>query len=293
MSKTVSAFMERVTEAVGGASVLDPVAQAGGALTALIPRGPVKDLLSGTDVGHPLHPVLVPVPIGAFTGAVYLDLTGGDRKASRRLVGLGLLASLPTVAAGLSDWGDTQGAERRVGVAHALSNAVGVSLMAGSWVQRLFGGSGRRMALAGVGAIGVGGWLGGHLSYALGVGVDTTAFQTPPTDWTDACAELDLRGSAPYAVTVLDAPIMLVRHEGELRALNDRCTHRGGPLSEGQVVDGCVECPWHGSRFSLDDGSVVQGPATRPAATFETRIVDGRVQVRRQESRALRTNPTS
>lgn len=295
-TKTLSALVERVAEAIGGATFLDPAAQAGSKLTDLIPRGPVKDLLSGTDAGHPVHPALVAVPIGTFTGAVFLDLTGGDAAASRRLIGLGLASSVPTVAAGLSDWGDTQGDERRVGVAHALSNAVGLGLMAASWVRRGSGGGsggGKALALAGMGAIGLGGWLGGHLSYALGVGVDTTAFQKPPTAWTDACSEFDLRGSSPYVVTVEDTPVMLIRHDGELRALNNRCTHRGGPLSEGEVVDGCIECPWHGSRFSLDDGSVARGPASRPAPTFETRIVEGRVQVRRQESRALRTNPVS
>ena len=86
---------------------------------------------------------------------------------------------------------------------------------------------------------------------------------------------------------------MLLRQGGRLHVLGDRCTHRGGALHEGQVVDGCIQCPLHGSRFSLDDGAVERGPATRPAPVFEVRIVDGRVQVRRQEVRALRTNPVA
>ncbi|HEY3750415.1 MAG TPA: hypothetical protein VGL80_14545 [Pseudonocardiaceae bacterium] len=102
--------------------------------------------------------------------ATSLDLVGGaaGRPAARRLIGLGLLAAGPTAAAGWSDWLDTEGAERRVGLVHATSNAVGLSAYALSWWQRRRGGGGRAAGLAGAVALGVGGWLGGHLAYALG-----------------------------------------------------------------------------------------------------------------------------
>ncbi len=189
------------------AAVLDGPAELGCRLAGRLPHGPVRDVLSGTPLGHPLHPVLVTVPMGAFVGASFLDLTGGDEEASRR--------------------------------------------------------------------------------------VDTTAFQRPPSEWADACAESDLAQDVPYAVTVEDMPVVLVRHGDALRALGNRCTHRGGPLSGGPVADGCIECPWHGSRFDLTDGAVVRGPATRPQMVVESRVVDGRVQVRRSEVRTLRLNPTS
>lgn len=176
---------------------------------------------------------------------------------------------------------------------HAASNTVGLALLTGSWLSRRGGGGGRLLALAGFGVMGVGGWLGGHLSYALGVGVDTTAFSRPPTDWTDVCAETDLLEGQPQSFTVEEVPVLLVRHEGQLRALGDRCTHRGAPLHEGPVVDGCIECPWHASRFSLDDGAVVRGPATRPQPAFDVQASGGRVRVRRAEQRALRLNPAS
>jgi nitrite reductase/ring-hydroxylating ferredoxin subunit len=146
-------------------------------------------------------------------------------------------------------------------------------------------------ALAGLGVLTFSGWLGGHLAYALGVGVDTTAFTALPTEWTDACEIGDLEEDRPHLVHVGGAPVLVVRERGALVAMSDRCTHRGGPLHEGTVQDGCVQCPWHSSRFDLTDGSVLQGPATRPQAVLETRVVQGRVQVRRDESRALRTNP--
>ena len=289
----MSRLLERGTLALEKAEVLDHAADVGQRLTGRLKPGPAKDLLSGTPAGHPVHPVLVTVPIGALTGAVALDALRGDAAASRRLIGLGILSALPAAAAGLSDWHDTQGAERRVGVVHALCNTAGLALFTGSWVVRGRGSGGRLLAVAGLGVIGVSGWLGGHLTYALGVGVDTTAFQTPPTEWTDACAESDLDGDAPLHVTVADTPLLLLRHRRDVRVLGDRCTHRGAPLHEGRVVDGCIECPWHASRFSLEDGAVERGPATRPAPVFEARVVDGRVQVRRHEPRTLRTNPVS
>lgn len=283
-------LLERLTGAIETSTALDRAAELGQKVSSLIPQGPVKDLLSGTYIGHPLHPVLVTLPIGAFTGALALDVTG-DAVASRRLIGLGLLTSVPTAATGLSDWGDTQGAERRIGLVHWASNVVGLGLLTASYVSRRRGGGGKLSALAGYSALGVGGWLGGHLSYALGVGVDTTAFSHLPADWADACAESDLVPGELLGVEAGGEPLLLVRQGTAIRALADRCTHRGAPLHEGEIKDGCVVCPWHDSAFDLVDGSVQQGPATRPQQAFETRIVDGRVQVRHDEQRALRTNP--
>ncbi len=283
--------LERLVVSLEQAAGLDRLGEAARPLTDAVGPGKAKDLLSGTAVGHPAHPLLVTVPIGAFASALALDLSEIDPKASRRLIGLGLLASVPTIATGLSDWGDTEGAERRVGIAHALSNSAAIGLLGASWLARRAGGSGRALAWAGFAVLGVGGWLGGHLAYALGVGVDTTAFTGPPQEWTDACAESDLSAEKPVAVNVADMSVLLVRQQAGVSALADRCTHRGGPLHEGTVVDGCIQCPWHASRFDLRDGSVTRGPATRPQPVLQARVIDGRVQVRRQETHALRNNP--
>jgi nitrite reductase/ring-hydroxylating ferredoxin subunit/uncharacterized membrane protein len=286
------AILERLADRVERMSALDRPADGLQRLTGLLPPGAVKDALSGTPVGHPLHPLAVTVPIGAFVSAAFLDATGGDPTASRRLIGFGLTTALPSALTGLNDWNDVQGGERRVGVVHAACSTAGLALLTSSWLARRAGGRGKVRALAGVAMIGASGWLGGHLTYAHGVGVDTTAFQRPPTEWTDACREDELTG-APLAVTLENMPVLLVRDVDGLHALADRCTHRGGPLSQGVVRDGCVECPWHQSRFDLTDGSVRRGPASRPAATLEVRVLNGVVQVRRSEVRALRLNPTS
>ncbi|MEP6628994.1 MAG: Rieske 2Fe-2S domain-containing protein [Lapillicoccus sp.] len=301
LTRILSRLVDRATSTIERAGALDPAADLVDRVASAIPAGPVKDTLSGVALGHPAHPMLVTVPIGAVTSAVVLDVLGDDQRAARRLVGLGLLSAVPAALSGLSDWSDTRGAERRVGVAHLALNAAGLGLLGASWWVRrpdAAGGPGHRAAgpvlsLAGLSLLGGSGWLGGHLSYAMGVGVDTTAFQRPATTWSDAVAADDLVEGQPVAVLVEDMSVLLVRADGVVRALADRCTHRGAPLHEGTVVDGCIECPWHASRFDLVDGSVVRGPATRPAPVFETRVVDGRVQVRRDEERTLRLNPTS
>src|SRR6185437_10417920 len=104
----------------------------------LIPGGALKDGLSGTWLGHPLHPTLVMVPIGSWTSATLIDLALGGRSspAARRLVGLGVVAALPSAVSGLADWSDTDGAEQRVGLTHATLNAVAVGLFAASWWAR-------------------------------------------------------------------------------------------------------------------------------------------------------------
>ena len=185
-----------------------------------------------------------------------------------------------------------------MGLAHLALNVAGLGVIAASWLSRrkdpgtgVFDSHGPWLTLTGFGIVGASAWLGGHLAYAMGVGVDTTAFQRPPTRWADTVAVSDLVEGQPVTATVGATTVVLVRDRGRIHALADRCTHRGGPLHEGTVQDGCIECPWHASRFDLKDGAVVQGPATRPAPVYETRVIGGRVQVRRDEVRTLRLNP--
>src|SRR5205085_9766883 len=133
-------------------------------------------LLSGTRLGHPLHPALTDVPIGSFTAATVLDLIGGGRteEAVEALLALGIVAAVPTAAAGLADWSETYGSEQRTGLVHAAANVVALSLFAGSLAARRSGrsGLGRVLGLAGMTALSTGGYLGGHLTYARGVGVN-------------------------------------------------------------------------------------------------------------------------
>jgi len=295
----MSTLHDTIADGIEDAAFLDPPADAATyVLHRLLPAGRLKDLLSGTPIGHPAHPMLVTVPIGAWLSANILDVVGGgqSRAAARRLVAVGTAAALPAALSGASDWSYTMGAERRVGLVHAAANWAAIALYGSSWNARRKGRytRGAGLAVLGAAAVGFGGWLGGHLSYSIGVGVDTTAFMMGPTEWTDALAESDLVDGRPVNAMVGIVPVLIVRRAGHVFALGDRCTHRGGPLHEGDVVGDCIQCPWHSSRFNLSDGRVVQGPATRPQPRFQARIVDGRVQVRQVgEQHALRTNPVA
>jgi nitrite reductase/ring-hydroxylating ferredoxin subunit/uncharacterized membrane protein len=267
---------------------LDGIARTVGEVVGkVVPPGPIKDALSGTWLGHTLHPVMTDLPIGAWTSATALDLVGGEESeaASRRLIGLGILASVPTALSGFSDYSDTMGEERRVGLTHAAFNVAALALFAASYGARRNGSSlkGKGLSLLGMGAASVGAYLGGHLSLDMGVGVDHTAYESGPGDWTPTMPESELEEGKATKFEVDGVEIMLTRQGGRVCALSDRCTHAGGPLSEGTIQAGTVKCPWHGSVFSLEDGRVKQGPARAPQPAYETRVVEGRVEVRSSE----------
>lgn len=285
-------LLRTLADRIEHAEALDPLGQKLNSALSAIPRpAPVEDVLSGTPLGHPLHPALVAVPMGAWAAVPLLDAAGED-DAARKLTGFGLLAALPAAATGASDWLTTNSAERRVGLVHALLNYSGIAAYAVSWQQRRRGnrGAGIVASTLGLSLVSLAGWLGGHLSYAQGVGVDTTAFEKFPADWTDAMSESDVPADGLAHGEVGGVPVVFARVGGSVGALADRCTHRGAPLHEGELRDGCVHCPWHDSVFAADTGEVVSGPATRPQPALETRVRDGRVQVRRADVRAMRTN---
>ncbi len=292
-------FLTRALTRVESLSELDrPAGMVSSAISTVIRTGPVKDAASGSWLGHPLHPLLVSLPIGAWTSASVLDLAGGKGSASaaRKLVGLGLLAAFPTAAAGGSDFTDTEGAERRVGLIHAIGAWTSIACYAASWKARGKPTAGARLkgrawALIGGGTLAATGYLGGQLSYVYGVGVDTSAFQKGPAEWTPVASADEVSEGSTKQVRVDGVAIVLARHEGTLYALGDRCTHRGGPLSDGEREGDCLVCPWHGSAYQLADGAVARGPASIPQPTYEVRVVDGNVLVRRAETRSLRSNP--
>ena len=245
----------------------------------------VKNALSGSWLGHQLHPVLTDLPIGAWGAATLLDLTSGDEGAAsaRRLVGLGIISAVPTALSGASDWADTIGRNKRVGLVHGLANAAGTTLQAVSWFARRRGhrGAGVVLSLLALSTTLASAYLGGHLSFVRGIGVNRTAFQRPTRTWTEVAADADIAEGALVRVTADDVPVLLVRQDGELHAISAVCSHAGGPLDEGALdSDGCVTCPWHGSRFRIDDGSVERGPASVPQPDWEVRVEDGRILVR-------------
>jgi nitrite reductase/ring-hydroxylating ferredoxin subunit/uncharacterized membrane protein len=247
----------------------------------------LKETLSGTWLGHPVHPLLIALPIGNWTSAVLLDWLGGEEseRGADVLVAAGLAAAAPTVASGWNDWADAEPASdsvRRIGLVHAATNAAAVGLFGSSLAARASGsrGRGKLLALVGIGALTGGGWLGAHLTYAKAVGVDMTVFERYPADWTPALADAALGEGESRKVEVDGVDIMLARWHGDVYALSNTCVHRGGPLDEGELLDGCVVCPLHSSTYRLKDGSVERGPAAYPQPALETRVRDGSIELR-------------
>lgn len=279
----------RATVRLGQNPVVDPISNVLDTAAAPLRRyQPVKDALNGTWLEHPVHPLMIALPIGAWVAGTAFDLLGKrHQQTADSLVGFGLLTAVPTAAAGLAQWVDASQPARRIGAVHAAANTVSAALQLASWRSRRNGQRTRAILLsqAAMGLTGFAGYLGGHLSYALGYGVDHTAFETRIADWTstgvraEEVQERDLRLAEAGGERIL-----LTRIQGEVRAFAERCTHEAGPLSEGKVVgegaDTCVECPWHGSQFRLTDGQVKASPATVPARRYDVREAAGLVEVR-------------
>lgn len=284
--------MRELKRAVESAKILDgPGKAAQGAVAKAVQPTPVKNFLNGSWLGHPLHPLMTDFPIGAWSMSVILDWVGGPKgsKAADKLLVIGILSAVPTAATGATSWSEFNDAKpRRVGLVHALSNSTALGLFTWSYLARKRGKrwKGRALSLAGTGAMTVGGWLGGHLSYDLGIGVNRNAFQPTeePQDWQDVIALDALTDGKPHVVSAGGSDVVLVRDGGVVYAMANTCSHMGGPLAEGEVGDGCITCPWHGSTFRLADATVVRSPAVSPQPRYETRVLGGIVQLKSEES---------
>jgi nitrite reductase/ring-hydroxylating ferredoxin subunit len=264
-----------------------PAKRIGKAIRNRVRPGPLKDALSGSWLGHALHPLLTDVTIGTFTSAVLLDWLGGEKSqpAAERLIAIGLASTVPTASSGASDWADTEvgsDAVRRIGVVHGVANATAASLFAASLVARRSGAGGRLLALAGGGTLAASGYLGGHLTLAEGVGVDQTTFEDGVGEWTPVLDDAELPEGRPRCVEADGTAVMVIRRAGTVYALSDRCSHRGGPLHEGTFEGLTVSCPWHDSVFDLSDGALVHGPAAYPQPAWAARVREGRIEVRRR-----------
>lgn len=262
---------------------LDAAEEAGGAQGQA-----VKNALHGTWLGHPLHPAITDLPVGAWTTAMAMDMIdtvrGTDELArgAEAAIGIGLIGAIGAAATGTADWSDTSGEARKIGVVHGVMNASAAALYSASWLLRKQGqvGLGRAVSTVGFGLVMASAWLGGHLVYQQRIGVDHAREQEGPDEWTPVLPDSELPADTLKKVQAGETSVLLVRQRGEILALAERCSHLGGPLSEGELKDGSVVCPWHGSRFCLADGSVLDGPATMPQPRYETRVRDGRIEVR-------------
>jgi len=284
-----TALAGHLTEALERSGALDEPAQMLAArVRRLSGQGKLKDLISGTSLGHPAHPPLTDLVIGAFLSALLLDLLAprGGATAANRLTAVGIAAFAPTAVTGISDWADTElsdEASRRVGLVHAGANSGALLMYGASLVNRL---RGRRLAatllgLGGAITLGFGGYLGGHLAYTRGVGVNQNAFDPGPDGWTPVLDSTELADGQLHSADADGTPVLLVRYAGQVLAIHDRCGHRGCLLSKGELDSTVVTCSCHGSRFDMCDGTLLRGPATGGQPALRCREVGGRIEVRR------------
>ncbi|MCZ2806163.1 Rieske (2Fe-2S) protein [Modestobacter sp. VKM Ac-2983] len=248
-----------------------------------------RDLLHGTWLGHPLHPILAMVPVGTWLSAGILDLLPPTRPAATALIGTGVAASVPAAMAGAADWSEQDDAVRRLGAVHAVANVAALGLYVGSLVARGKGNGtlGRALAYSGLGLASGSAAIGGHMSYAQSSGANhaVTDARQLTTDWIDLGPLDDLPEGRPALRTGegQGTPVALavVRRGARVDAFINSCAHVGGPLAEGTVeqVRGadCLVCPWHGSAFDLESGEPRRGPTASAQERLEVKYEAGRV----------------
>lgn len=250
----------------------------------------IKNILHGTWLGHPLHPALVAIPVGAWTVAAVLDALDGIssskqlRAGADAAIGIGLLGAVGSAVTGLTDWSETDGRGKKIGLVHGLMNVAATALYTTSWIMRKSRNrqSGIAFSMLGFAVANASAYLGGHLVFGEQIGVDhtATADKGEPKKFTAVIADADLEENKPARVVADGVAIVLVKRDGHIFGLSDTCPHLGGPLSEGKLVGDAIQCPWHQSELRLDDGSVANGPTTFPARCFDVRVKAGKVEVR-------------
>jgi nitrite reductase/ring-hydroxylating ferredoxin subunit len=282
-------ILDRVSDGTAFDKVIEPARRAvQGALRPQL----LKDFLHGSWLGHPLHPVLVQVPVGSWLSAGVLDLFPPMRPAATLLIGTGVAAAVPASLAGAADWSEQEAGVRRLGAVHALANSAALGLYVGSLVVRGKGrsGLGRLLSYAGLGLVAGSAAVGGHMSYAQSSGAShsATAARALTTDWIDLGPMDDLPEGRPALRTgkgsSVAVPLAVVRRGARVDVFIGACAHLSGPLYEGAVEEvrgkQCLVCPWHGSAFDLDSGAPRRGPAGTPQEKLEVRMEAGRVMAR-------------
>jgi len=247
-----------------------------------------KNALHGVWLGHPLHPVFTDIPIGAWTTALALDAAAngnaGMRQAATFAIGVGLAGAVGSALTGLTDWSETDGQSRRTGLVHGLLNITATSLMTAAYVRRRSNGQsgGRTCAWLGY-AIAVGAaYLGGDLVYSQRIGVTHAAMEEPES-FTEIAKSAEVPAGSMTRARKGSLDVLLARQGSRLCALAHPCAHMGGPLSEGTLKQNSVVCPWHGSEFDLDDGRVINGPATQNQPSLVVREEAGAIEVKGRE----------
>jgi nitrite reductase/ring-hydroxylating ferredoxin subunit/uncharacterized membrane protein len=244
----------------------------------------VRDLLNGRWLGHPLHAVLTDVPIGILFLVIVLDLLHLPDAAAWALA-VGILAMLGAALAGFADYADTDGRARERATLHSTLMIVALLVYIVSLVLRLGptgateSAGGFWVSIIGFLVLSAGAYVGGDVVYVLGNMVSRHAFRGAGAKWIKLePAEVEggqIPQGRPIKAKLGINQLVLVRQGERILALHDVCAHAGGPLNEGRLVDGEIECPWHYSRYRMTNGNVTQGPSVYDQPAYEVRAVEG------------------
>jgi nitrite reductase/ring-hydroxylating ferredoxin subunit/uncharacterized membrane protein len=255
--------------------------------------------------GHPIHPMLVGFPAAYLLGNAWIDAWARATnrpswfRTARHLNTLGLGAALVAAVPGLIDYVFTipprSSAQKRA-TDHMFANVSALILFAAARAGRReedVRPSWWRVAteLCGSGLLTAAGWMGGTLVFRNQIAVDHR--HAGAGKWRSKTIAAIRNGSGAIDVGAddqLDADQMMLLHIEQRRivlartgagyvAFDDRCTHKGGPLSDGSLACGIVQCPWHGSQFDTGTGAVKHGPADAPVHIYSVSQRDGRVWI--------------
>lgn len=249
----------------------------------------MRRFLHGSWLGHPLHAAITDFPIGALTISSALDAAGPRyQNGADAALRVGLISAGVAATAGVADWSRIDQPARRVGLFHALFNVSATGCYVASWLLRR---RGARTAGVSTGFVGwlllmAGAYLGGTLVYKHRIGVDHAQRQGP-LDFVPVLPEEELFENQPRRVDCHGNGVLLIKQEGRIYAIGERCAHLGGPLAEGTLGRLSIKCPWHGSTYSLETGKVLDGPSAYAQPCYQVRIQDGQIQVRTQNAKAL------
>jgi len=256
---------------------------------------PIEDTLHGVPFGHPLHPALVSIPVGAWTVTQILDVMSAYTDEQWAASGadaslmIGLVGALAAAAAGTADWKETDGHAQRTGFIHGMLNIAATGLYARSLVLRRRNErkAARQLSLAGYSLVMLSSFLGGDLVFRQRIGTNHARVADQPTTFVAALEDQELAEGVLRRVEVADIPIVLARYQGHVYALADQCAHLGGSLAEGQLEGKSIRCPLHGSRFALEDGHVCEGPSAFPQPCFAVRVRAGSIEVQAAQPHQL------
>jgi nitrite reductase/ring-hydroxylating ferredoxin subunit/uncharacterized membrane protein len=247
---------------------------------------------------HPIHPALIPFPFAFLSGALIFDAIGTVRGApafwstATHLAVAGIVAGLLAAVPGLIDYlysVPPASSGKKRAAQHAIGNVSALALFTAACIARGPGYEPGLLTLTlefiGGGILGYSAWLGGTLVTRNLISVDHRYANAGK--WQEA--ELTAERGKPLVVAHIDdlktGQMKLLRINGQRVVLartskgyavfDDRCTHRGGSLAGGVLVDETVHCLWHGSQFHCSTGAVTCGPATAGVRVYEVQESKG------------------